>query len=61
LGAPRPARERQMIVGLLVTVCVLAVLLPMFGASLVLVLLLERFVLVRIPVVSEWLGLTTRQ
>jgi uncharacterized iron-regulated membrane protein len=37
------------------------VLLPMFGASLVLVLLLERFVLVRIPVVSEWLGLTTRQ
>ena len=59
LGAPRPVRERQRIIGLLVTIGVLAVLFPMFGASLVLVLLLERLVLVRIPVVSQWLGLRT--
>lgn len=60
LGAPRPAAENRVIVGLLVTLCVLAILFPMFGASLVVVLLVERLVLVRIPSVSEWLGLRAR-
>jgi uncharacterized iron-regulated membrane protein len=60
LGAPRAPGERQVIIGLLVTVCLLAVLFPMFGASLIVVVLLERLVLVRIPRVSEWLGLRAR-
>ena len=60
LGAPRGRAERQVIIGLLATVCLLAVLFPMFGASLAVVLLLERVVLVRIPRVSEWLGLRVR-
>ena len=49
-----------MIVGLLVTLCLLAILFPMFGASLVVVLLVEKIVLIRIPSVSEWLGLRAR-
>jgi len=61
LGAPRPAGERQAIIGLLVTICLLAIFFPMFGASLVLVLIVEKLVLARIPRVSEWLGLQTRQ
>lgn len=60
LGAPRPVAERRVIVGLLVTVCLLAILFPMFGASLVVVLLVERLILVRIPSVSTWLGLQAR-
>jgi uncharacterized iron-regulated membrane protein len=60
LGAPRARAGREVVIGLLVTVCLLALLFPMFGASLIVVLLLERFVLVRIPHVAEWLGLRTR-
>jgi uncharacterized iron-regulated membrane protein len=57
LGAPRARATRGAGIGLLLTVCLLALILPMFGASLIVVLLLERFVLVRIPHVPEWLGL----
>jgi uncharacterized iron-regulated membrane protein len=60
LGAPPGRAERQVLVGLLLTVCLLAVLFPMFGASLLFVLLLERAVLVRIPRVARWLGLRVR-
>ena len=40
-----------------VAVVLLALYLPMFGASLVLVLILERLVLRRIPRLRDWLGL----
>jgi uncharacterized iron-regulated membrane protein len=60
LGAPRPAAERHRVIGLWVTIGLLAILFPMFGASLLAVLLVERLVLVRIPRVSQWLGLQTR-
>lgn len=57
LGAPRGRAERQPILGLFVLIGLLALLFPLFGTSLIAVLLLERFVLSRIPRVSEWLGL----
>jgi uncharacterized iron-regulated membrane protein len=60
LGAPRPAAERHRVIGLWLTIGLLAILFPMFGASLLAVLLVERLVLVRIPRVSQWLGLQTR-
>jgi uncharacterized iron-regulated membrane protein len=60
LGAPRAAGERRAIVGLVLTICLLAVLFPMFGISLLLILVVEKVVLVRIPRVSEWLGLQAR-
>lgn len=54
LGAPRgrlPVRTTPL---LAVGLCVLAVLLPLFGASLVLVLILDRLVLRRIPATRRW-------
>jgi uncharacterized iron-regulated membrane protein len=57
LGAPRPIGEPRVIVGLVATVGLLAVLFPMFGATLLAVLLIERAVLLRIPKAAEWLGL----
>jgi uncharacterized iron-regulated membrane protein len=44
-------------VPLVATVVALGVLLPLFGLSLLAVLLLERFVLRRVPPVKTWLGL----
>jgi len=44
--------------GVVVIVLVLAALLPMLAISLVTILLLERFVLARIPAASRWLGLS---
>lgn len=55
LGAPPAAGRATTWVA--VPVLLLAVLLPLFGASLVLVLLVERLVLSRLPRVRVWLGL----
>jgi len=57
LGAPPlppvPARIR----GVVAIVLVLAALLPLLAASLVVLLLVERLVLARIPSAARWLGL----
>ncbi|MEE3623962.1 PepSY domain-containing protein [Nitrospirillum sp. BR 11752] len=61
LGAPpatrasqRPARAPLMFAALLVA---LGVFLPLLGASLILVLVVERLVLRRLPAARDWLGL----
>jgi uncharacterized iron-regulated membrane protein len=57
LGAPPPGISPRRSVPLVATVVALGVLLPLFGLSLLAVLLLERFVLRRVPPVKTWLGL----
>jgi len=58
LGAPPVPTMPARIGGVVVIVLVLAALLPMLAISLVTILLLERFVLARIPAASRWLGLS---
>jgi uncharacterized iron-regulated membrane protein len=57
LGAPRGGASPRFSWGLLALVVLLGVYLPLFGASLIAVKLLEKAVLVRIPRVRDWLGL----
>jgi uncharacterized iron-regulated membrane protein len=57
LGAPRPLAPPRVSAGLLTPVVLLGIYLPMFGASLVMVLLLEWILLRRIPPIRAWLGL----
>jgi uncharacterized iron-regulated membrane protein len=57
LGAPAALQEPRFRWPLALAVILLAIYLPLFGASLVIVLLAERFVLRHMPSVSHWLGL----
>jgi uncharacterized iron-regulated membrane protein len=57
LGAPEPRARPRFSALLLVSIAVLAVLFPMFGASLALVWLSERLVLRHVAPVRDWLGL----
>jgi uncharacterized iron-regulated membrane protein len=57
LGAPPPGIPPQRSVPLMATVLALGVVLPLFGLSLLAVLLLERFVLRRVAPVKTFLGL----
>lgn len=57
LGAPPPGIPPQRSVPLIATVLGLGVLLPLFGLSLLAVLLLERFVLRRVAPLKTFLGL----
>lgn len=57
LGAPAAPAEGRLSLGVIAVIVALAVFLPLFGASLVAVLLLERFLLRRIPAARDWLGL----
>jgi len=57
LGAPRALPGPRYAAALFALVGVIAVLLPMFGLSLLLVLALERLLLRRLPRVSRFLGL----
>jgi uncharacterized iron-regulated membrane protein len=57
LGAP-PRRPRPRLgAGLIASIVALGVYLPMFGATLISVLLVETLVLRRIPAARRWLGL----
>ena len=56
LGAPIPLSRPRFGAGLIGAVVALGVLMPFFGASLIIVLLAERFMLRRLPV-GRWLGL----
>ncbi|CAN5207831.1 PepSY domain-containing protein [soil metagenome] len=57
LGAP-PARPREgLAIGFFVVVAGIGVLLPLFGVSLLVVIVVERLVLRRMPGVGRWLGL----
>jgi len=57
LGAPIPDGRPRWSLGLAGVVIILGLLLPEFGASLLLVLLVERLLLRRIPLLARWLGL----
>ncbi|WZP00087.1 PepSY domain-containing protein [Isosphaeraceae bacterium EP7] len=57
LGAPRVLVRPQFSIGLMVLVVLFGVYLPLFGASLIAVLVLEWTLLRRIPRVRNWLGL----
>jgi hypothetical protein len=57
LGAPKVLANPRFSIGLAVLVVALGIYLPMFGVSLLFVLLLEKAILSRIPRVRDWLGL----
>jgi uncharacterized iron-regulated membrane protein len=57
LGAPKIAASPRFSFGLLALVVIFGLYLPLFGASLIFVLFLERTVLRRIPRLRDWLGL----
>jgi len=57
LGAPPPGIPPRRSLPLMATIVGLGLLLPLFGLSLVAVLLIERFVLRRVAPVKAWLGL----
>ncbi len=59
LGAPRPLARRSLSPGLLVLAVLFGVYLPLFGASLLAVLAVEKAILRRIPSLNRWLGLAT--
>jgi uncharacterized iron-regulated membrane protein len=57
LGAPKILLNQGVSFGLVVLVVAFGIYLPLFGASLLIVLLAEKFFLSRIPRVRHWLGL----
>jgi len=57
LGAPHQLPDERLGIGLLAIIAVLALLLPMFGITLVAVVIIEKLVLKNIRPVSEWMGL----
>ena len=57
LGAPVKSDNSHFTLGFLVLLFALAVYLPFFGLSLLMVAATERFVLRRLPAVRRWLGL----
>ena len=57
LGAPKVLLSPRLSMGLIVLVILFGVYLPLFGASLLIVLTLEKGILRRIPRVRDWLGL----
>ena len=59
LGAPVRLARPRLGVALVVPITALGLYLPMFGMTLVAVLLTERLVLRRLPRTSRWLGLAT--
>ena len=60
LGAPVPAARHRMAWAFIMIVLILGICLPLFGFSLISVLLLDRFILRRIPGVARWLGLSSK-
>jgi len=59
LGAPVRLARPRLGVALVMLIAALGLYLPMFGVTLVAVLLAERLVLRRLPRTSRWLGLAT--
>jgi len=57
LGAPAPIGRLRFSTGLLTIIIILGVLLPLLGASLVAVFVLDRFAFPHVPGVRTWLGL----
>jgi uncharacterized iron-regulated membrane protein len=60
LGAPPPIPDARIGAGLAGLILLCGILLPVLGLCLVVIALLERFVLARLPGVRRWLGLPLR-
>ena len=58
MGAPRGRMPVKATPWLAVGLVALGVFLPLFGISLVVVLLLDRFVLRRVPALGEFFGVS---
>ncbi|MBD9355245.1 PepSY-associated TM helix domain-containing protein [Methylomonas albis] len=61
LGAPPPAAQPHRSTPFAVAIAALALLLPLFGLSLLLMLAIDRTLLRRLPAVRCWLGLAPRE
>jgi uncharacterized iron-regulated membrane protein len=61
LGAPHATARPKLAWALIAVTLVLAVLLPLFGASLLIMLCIERFLLRRLAPTREFLGLSSDQ
>lgn len=61
LGAPSPRKDGPFAAGLFVVIAVIGVLLPLFGTTLLLVLLAERLILRRHEPTRKFLGLAGQQ
>lgn len=59
LGAPLPARDPARLRGVAAIVLLLAALLPLLAASLILLWIVERLLLPRLPRAARWLGVPT--
>lgn len=59
LGAPKPMPRAPLALGVFVVMALLGILLPLLGASMLLVLLVERVALRRIAACRTFLGLTS--
>ena len=57
LGAPLPARDPARLRGAAAIVLLLAALLPLLAASLILLWIVERLLLPRLPRAARWLGM----
>ena len=57
LGAPPALSRPELGAGLVVLVSALGLYMPMFGATLIMALLVERFMLRRSSTIRQWLGL----
>jgi uncharacterized iron-regulated membrane protein len=57
LGAPPPVPDARIGAGLSGLIILCGILLPVLGACLIVIALIERLVLVRLPAVRRWLGL----
>jgi uncharacterized iron-regulated membrane protein len=57
LGAPKVKLNPRVSLGLISLVVMFGIYLPLFGTSLILVLLAEKLILSRITAVRDWLGL----
>ncbi|MEY4589920.1 MAG: hypothetical protein RL497_1996 [Pseudomonadota bacterium] len=57
LGAPPPIPDARLGVGFIAIILIAAILLPVLGASLIVILVLEKTLLSRWPVSQRWLGL----
>jgi len=58
LGAPPPGARPHFSAVLVLTIATLALLLPLFGLSLLLVLAIDRSLLGRLPAAQRWMGLS---
>jgi uncharacterized iron-regulated membrane protein len=58
LGAPDPVQNPRFSFGLGLLILAFGIYLPLFGLSMIVVKLVEKLILSRIPAVRDWLGLS---